>query len=78
MECATFANDHQNGTDYYYQETWHYVEQPWLDQGGNMSDFNFTAQPHNITEALKTIVECFNEMNGNGDMTHCGGSYVYN
>jgi hypothetical protein len=75
VECATFADDWNNGTSYAYQDTWHFVEQPWLDQGGKMSDFNFTAQPHNITEAIKTIVQCFHEIND--DSSNCSGSYIY-
>lgn len=58
VECATFADDikYKGGG---YQKGWHFIDQPYLDQGGKISDFNFTADVHNITEAIDDITAWF-------------------
>lgn len=39
-ECATWADDYK-GT-YSFQAGWHFIDQPYLDKGGSLSDFSFT------------------------------------
>jgi hypothetical protein len=59
-ECATFADNfkYEGG---YYQKGWHFIDQPYLDQGGKISDYDFTFDKHNITEALTGLVTWFND-----------------
>lgn len=54
VECATYADDikYRGGQ---YQAGWHFIDQPYLDQGGKISDFNFTFDAHNVTEAITAI-----------------------
>ena len=60
VECATFADDFKyNGG--FYQKGWHFIDQPWLDEGGKMSDYNFTYDVHNITEALNGLTLWMND-----------------
>ena len=39
-ECATFADDIK--PTYTFQNGWHFIDQPYLDEGGSLSDFTFT------------------------------------
>lgn len=60
-ECATFADfikDKKNGQ---YQKSWHFVDQPFLSDGGKIEDFNFDANEnnHNITEVIMALVDWF-------------------
>lgn len=70
VECATFADDIK-GKGGAYQSPWHFVDRPYLDQGGQLSDFNFTIAPHNITEAINGITAWFNRAPGYQN------SYIY-
>ena len=63
VECATFA-DEIKGKGGRYQSPWHFVDQPYLDQGGSIDDFNFTMAAHNITDAIDSIVDWFNKAPG--------------
>ena len=54
-----------------YQSGWHFVDEPYLDEGGKITDYNFTADAHNITEAISSIVDMF-EQNSGWD-----SSYIY-
>jgi len=58
VECTTFADDikFKGGS---YQSGWHFIDTPYLDEGGKISDFNFTEDAHNVTEAISTIVDMF-------------------
>jgi hypothetical protein len=59
VECTTFADDikFKGGA---YQNNWHFIDTPFLDEGGSISDFNFTMDAHNVTEAMNSIVSWFN------------------
>jgi len=63
VECTTFADDikFKGGA---YQSGWHFIDQPYLDQGGKISDFNFTADSHNVTEALSALTSWMNKEDG--------------
>ena len=63
VECATFADDikFKGGS---YQKGWHFIDTPYLDEGGKISDYNFTFDDHNITEAISGIVDWFNQAPG--------------
>ena len=47
-----------------YQENWHFIDQPYLDQGGKISDFNFTFDTHNVTAIMHDIVDFINHNDG--------------
>ena len=63
VECTTYADDikYKGGS---YQSSWHFVNDPYLDQGGKVSDFSFKAPPHNSTEAVNSIVDWYNGASG--------------
>jgi hypothetical protein len=63
VECVTFADDikFKGGS---YQSGWHFIDTPFLDQGGDISDYNFTLEVHNITEALSGLKSWFNKEDG--------------
>jgi hypothetical protein len=59
VECVTFADDIKaKGAS--WQADWHFVDTPFLDEGGKISDYNFTPDAHNATEAIKGLVSWFN------------------
>lgn len=58
VECATFADDIKNKGGR-YQQGWHFIDIPYLDQGGKISDYDFTFDQHNVTEALGGIIKWF-------------------
>lgn len=60
VECATFADDikHKGGS---YQSGWHFIDTPFLDEGGSIDDYDFTMDSHNVTEAISGIVNWFNK-----------------
>ena len=39
-ECATFADDIK-GQGYSFQSGWHFIDQPYLEEGGSLDDFDF-------------------------------------
>ena len=52
VECVTFADDikYKGGS---YQSGWHFIDTPFLDEGGDISDFpDFKPDSHNITEVI--------------------------
>jgi hypothetical protein len=55
VECATFADDFKYHGGY-YQKGWHFIDQPYLDEGGQLDDFDFEKDTHNITEAISGLV----------------------
>jgi hypothetical protein len=58
VECATFADSFKyNGG--YYQKGWHFIDQPYLDEGGKISDYSFKPDTHNVTEAMNGLVDWF-------------------
>jgi hypothetical protein len=66
VECTTFADDIK-GKGGSYQAGWHFIDQPFLDEGGKISDYNFTADSHNVTEAIDNIVSWVNHKSGYKD-----------
>ena len=54
VECATWADEikAKGGS---FQSEWHFTDIPTLDQGGRLSDFDYTPQVHNVTQAIKEI-----------------------
>ena len=66
VECVTFADEikSKGGS---YQSGWHFIDTPYLDQGGKISDFNFTMDEHNITEAISAISDWVNKAEGYKD-----------
>jgi hypothetical protein len=63
VECATFADDIKwHGGR--WQAPWHFIDQPYLDEGGTINDYNYTIPEHNITEAINSIQDWFNNVEG--------------
>jgi hypothetical protein len=62
-ECATFADDikYKGGM---YQKGWHFIDEPLMDEGGKISDYNFTADSHNITEVIGALSNWFGKEDG--------------
>lgn len=54
VECATYADDIK-GKGGAFQSGWHFIDTPYLDEGGKISDFDFKADTHNVTEAMTSI-----------------------
>lgn len=55
VECAPFA-DTIKGQGYSFQSDWHFVNTPYLDEGGSISDYDFPTQPYeNVTNVIKDI-----------------------
>lgn len=70
VECTTYADDikYKGGS---FQSPWHFDDEPYLDEGGTIADFNYTIPPHNNTEAVDAIVNMFNKVSGYKD------TYIY-
>lgn len=52
VECVTFADDikYKGGS---YQSGWHFIDTPFLDEGGDVSDFpDFKIDDHTVVEAI--------------------------
>jgi hypothetical protein len=63
VECVTFADDikYKGGG---YQSNWHFIDTPFLDQGGDISDFpDFKQDEHTVVEAINGIVDWMNKEN---------------
>lgn len=54
VECSTWADDvkARGGS---FQSNWHFVDTPYLDQGGDFSDFNIETETYNITNTLTNL-----------------------
>ena len=52
-ECASFADDIKSEMG--FQSGWHFIDQPYLDQGGSLDDFTFVADEHQIIDALSAL-----------------------
>lgn len=63
VECVTFADDikYKGGA---YQSGWHFIDTPFLDEGGKISDYDFTFDTHNITEAITALSSWVNKDTG--------------
>ena len=63
VECVTFADDikFKGGS---YQSSWHFIDTPFLDDGGSIDDYpDFVPDTHNATEAIKAINAWVNKEN---------------
>ena len=69
-ECATFADDIKS--HYGFQSNWHFINIPYLDKGGDISDFSFVTPAYDIVGALTNITEW---LSGSG--TDYKTSYYY-
>lgn len=54
-ECATFADDIKS--TYSFQAGWHFIDQPYLDKGGSLSDFTFKYDTYDILGALTNLTQ---------------------
>jgi len=63
VECSTFADDIK-GKGGAYQAGWHFIDTPFLDEGGNLDDYDFTMDAHNVTEALSALTSWVNKDSG--------------
>ena len=63
VEGATYADEvREIGVD--YQGIWHYVTNPYFNQGGKPEDYgDYGANPHNITYVLPEIIDWLMERN---------------
>ncbi len=71
VECASLADDikYKGGS---WQSDWHFVDKPWLDQGGQPQDYpEFVNNWKNLTMAIPQIVDWLRLQNGYKE------SYVY-
>ena len=55
-ECATFADDIK-GKGYSFQAGWHFIDQPYLSEGGSLSDFTFVEDVYDVLDALTNLTE---------------------
>jgi hypothetical protein len=44
VECATWADDIK-GKGGKFQSGWHFIDRPFLDEGGKLTDFSFVIEP---------------------------------
>ena len=61
VESNTFADfiKYKGGM---YQQSWHFKDTPYFDQGGSLADFpKFNLPPHDCSEAIEGIVNWFNK-----------------
>ncbi|TNV72394.1 hypothetical protein FGO68_gene13626 [Halteria grandinella] len=57
VECATFA-DQIKEKGMMWQNNWHFVNYPYLDEGGSVNDFpNFKPDPHTVELAIQDIMD---------------------
>lgn len=65
-ECATFA-DEIKGKGARWQSGWHFIDEPLLDEGGKIEDFDFTMDSHNVTEVIQALKDMYNNVDGYKD-----------
>ena len=70
-ECATFADDIKS-KGYSFQSGWHFIDQPYLDKGGDLGDFTFVPDTYEILDAIKELT-AFLAKDGNAYLN----SYYY-
>ena len=63
VECATYADDVKahGGA---FQSNWHFIDTPFLDEGGKISDFPFVFDQHHIVEAMTGIKQMLTRASG--------------
>lgn len=64
VECATFADDIKS--TYSFQAPWHFVDQPYLDKGGELSDYQFVPDIYDLIQALTNLT---NWISGSAEYT---------
>jgi hypothetical protein len=69
-ECATFADDIK-GQGYSFQAGWHFIDTPYLAEGGDLSDFEFTMDAEDVVDCLENLTEW---LSGSND-TYLQSSY---
>jgi hypothetical protein len=63
VECVTFADDikYKGGS---YQSGWHFIDTPFLDEGGSIDDYpEFHFDNHTVVEAITNINDWVNKEN---------------
>lgn len=55
-ECATFA-DNIKGEGYSFQSGWHFIDQPYLNEGGSLDDYSFVMDTYDVVDALNSLTE---------------------
>ena len=66
-ECATYADFIKGKKEGKYQQGWHFIDEPFLDEGGDISDYDFTFDSHNITEVVNSLTMWFTQAEGYQD-----------
>lgn len=54
-ETATFADDIKS--TYSFQSGWHFIDEPYLEEGGSLDDFSFKAAAYDILGALTNLTQ---------------------
>jgi len=74
VECATFADQiKEKGIEWKWQNGWHFIDTPYLDQGGSLQDYpKFIYDPNSIDKAVGHI---YDWIAGNSNYTD---NFVYN
>jgi hypothetical protein len=55
VECATYA-DEIKATGGSWQSNWHFIDTPYLDQGGSVKDYpDFQFDDNNVANAIPDI-----------------------
>lgn len=63
VECATFADEIKSKGGK-WQSGWHFIDEPFLNEGGKISDYDFTADTHNVTEVIDALNMWMNKSEG--------------
>lgn len=63
VECATFADEIKKKGGQ-WQSGWHFIDEPFLDEGGKISDYDFQFDTHNVTEVINALNMWFNQSEG--------------
>jgi len=67
VECATYMDALYKQPDGLFEFHWHFVDTPFLDQGGKLSDFDFQPSAYNVTQSLKHLSAWFKKEEGYKD-----------
>lgn len=63
VECATWADDIK-GNGGAFQSSWHFVDTPFLDEGGSLSDYTFKVDTVDVVDAMNAIADWIEKKNG--------------
>lgn len=53
-ECACYA-DNIKDTFGGFQYIWHFIDTPYLDEGGSVDDYDFTVETYDVIHALQAL-----------------------